>query len=67
MEVIVNLIMPNLGGPPAICYHERSGYQPFPLVPRPDEVVVCTANDKVLIASGRAQVPNPDGVVFCTV
>ena len=64
MEVIVNLIMPNLGGPPAICHHGRGSYQPFPLVPCHDEVVVCTAYDKVLIAAGRAQVPNPDWLVF---
>ena len=30
-------------GVPALCHHGRSGYQPLPLVPSPDGVVVCTA------------------------
>jgi hypothetical protein len=44
-------------GVPALCHDERFVYQPFLLVPNPDGVVVCTANDytKVLIAAGRAR------------
>jgi hypothetical protein len=30
---------------PAHCHHGRSGYKPFLLIPSPDGVVVCTAND----------------------
>jgi hypothetical protein len=31
---------------PALCHHAPSGYQPHPLVPNPDGVVVCTAPSK---------------------